>query len=275
MPMIEASLTRRQLLAGSLAAALTPTLARAAARPVTVGFIYVGPKNDYGWNQSHAVAAKKVAQLEGVKIIEQENVPETVEAEKVMEAMIRQDTAKVVFATSFGYWPSVLKVAPKYPDVLFTHIGALWKDGNPKNTIGYRGYMEEPHYLCGVAAGSELAPKGFLTGAEWNWAAGTRFVKAWQDGTSYPNLLRGGFKQDMVALSPFGRAVTPELRTKILAMKQGFVDDSLKLYKGPLKDNEGNVILKEGEVIANDDNKFKLAVNFLVEGAVGKTGLKK
>ena len=108
-----------------------------------------------------------------------------------------------------------------------------------------------------------------------NWAAGTRFVKAWQDGTSYPNLLRGGFKQDMVALSPFGRAVTPELRTKILAMKQGFVDDSLKLYKGPLKDNEGNVILKEGEVIANDDNKFKLAVNFLVEGAVGKTGLKK
>src|SRR5439155_598185 len=234
----------------------TPPLARAAARPVTVGFIYGGPKNDYGWNRSHAVAAKKVAQLEGVKIIEQENVPETVEAEKVMEAMIRQDTAKVVFATSFGYWPSVLKVAPKYPDVLFTHIGALWKDGNPKNTIGYRGYMEEPHYLCGVAAGS-------------------RFVKAWQDGTSYPNRLRGGFKQDMVALSPFGRAVTPELRTKILAMKQGFVDDSLKLYKGPLKDNEGNVILKEGEVIANDDNKFKLAVNFLVEGAVGKTGLKK
>ena len=28
-------------------------------------------------------------------------------------------------------------------------------------------------------------------------------------------------------------------------------------------------------VIANDDNKFKLGVNFLVEGAVGKTGLKK
>src|SRR5437899_10900863 len=154
MPMIEASLTRRQILAGGLAAGLATTLARAAARPVTVGFIYVGPKNDYGWNQSHAVAAKRVAQLEGVKIIEQENVPETVEAEKVMEAMIRQDNAKVVFATSFGYWPSVLKTAPKYGAVLFTHTGALWKDGNPKNTIGYRGYMEEPHYLCGVAAGS-------------------------------------------------------------------------------------------------------------------------
>lgn len=369
--MNDTTLTRRQLLAGGSAAALAPRLAWAAAKPVTVGFVYVGPKNDYGWNQSHAVAAKKVAQLEGVKVIEQENVPETVEAEKVMEAMIRQDNAKVIFATSFGYWPSVLKAAPRFPDVLFTHIGALWKDGDPKNTIGYRGYMEEPHYLCGVAAGhmtktrkigfigskplyfifnnangfvlgarsvkpaitcqvvitgdwnnpvreaevtnslidqgvdvvianvdsakvvienaerrgiyscgyhtdlSELAPKGFLTGAEWNWAAGTRFVKAWQEGGPYPNLLRGGFRQDMVAISPFGKVVPPDVRASVLKIKQGFTDDSFKLYRGPLKDNEGNVILKEGEVVANDDNKFKLGVNFLVEGAIGKTGLKK
>src|SRR5437867_13107372 len=123
MPMIDASLTRRQLVAGGLAAALAPTLARAAARPVTVGFIYVGPQNDYGWNQSHAVAAKKIAQLEGVKLIEQENVPETVEAEKVMEAMIRQDGASVLLPSSFGYWPHLLKVARKYPDVRFAHIG--------------------------------------------------------------------------------------------------------------------------------------------------------
>lgn len=369
-------LTRRQALAGAAnvvaAGALGSVLPRLAhaQKPVTVGFVYVGPKNDYGWNQSHAVAARKIAQLEGVKLIEQENVPETVEAEKVMEAMVRQDGAKVVFATSFGYWPHLLKVARKYPDALFAHIGALWKDGDPKNAIGYRGYMEEPHYLCGMAAGqmtktgkiafmgskpvyfifnncngfilgarsvnpkvtcqvvitgdwnnpvreaevtnslidqgvdvivanvdsakvvienaerrgiyscgyhtdvSALAPKGFLTGAEWNWAAGTQFVKAWQTGGSYPNMLRGGFKQDMVALSPFGRAVPEDLRAKILKARQGFVDDSLKLYHGPLKDNEGNVVLKEGEVIANDDNKFKLGVKFIVEGGVGKTGLK-
>jgi basic membrane protein A len=369
-------ITRRQVLAASAnvvaAGALTSLLPRMAQaqKPVTVGFIYVGPKNDYGWNQSHAVAAQKIARMEGVKLIEQENVPETVEAEKVMEGMIRQDGARVIFASSFGYWPSVLKVARKYPDALFAHIGALWKDGDPKNTIGYRGYMEEPHYLCGVAAGhmtksgkiafvgskpvyfifnncngfilgarsvnpkvtcqvvitgdwnnpvreaevtnslidqgvdvivanvdsakvvienaerrgiwscgyhtdlSALAPKGFLTGAEWNWAAGGQFVKAWQTGGSYPNLLRGGFKQDMVALSPFGRAVPEDVKAKVLKARQGFVDDSLKLYRGPLKDNEGNVVLKDGEVIANDDNKFKLGVKFIVEGGVGKTGLK-
>ena len=51
-------------------------------------------------------------------------------------------------------------------------------------------------------------------------------------------------------------------------------DDSFKLYKGPLKDNEGNVVLKEGEIIGNEDNVFKLNVKFLVEGAIGRTGLK-
>jgi len=377
--MNESSLTRRQVLrasggltgAAALSALLPGLEARAAAKPMTVGFIYVGPKNDYGWNQAHAVAARKIAQLEGVKLIEQENVPETIEVEKVMEGMIRQDGAGVIFPTSFGYWPHILKLARKYPDVLFVHIGALWKEGDPKNTIGYRGYMEEPHYLCGVAAGhasktgkigfigskpvyfifnnangfilgarsvnpsltchvvltgdwnnpvreaevtqslidqgvdvivanvdsakvvienaerrgimscgyhtdlSELAPKGFLTGAEWNWAAGAQFVKAWQTGGPYPNLLRGGFRLDMVALSPFGRAVPETVRATILKSRQAFTDDSLKLYRGPLKDNEGNVVLTAGQVIANDDNKFKLAVNFLVEGAIGKTGLKK
>jgi basic membrane protein A and related proteins len=375
----DSRVTRRQVLkaSGSLVLAsgfgtlLSDVAARAAVKPITVGFIYVGPRNDYGWNQSHAVAAKRIASLEGVKLIEQENVPETVEVEKVMEGMIRQDGAKVLFPSSFGYWPSILKIAPKYPDVLFAHIGALWKDGDPKNTIGYRGYIEEPHYLCGAAAGylsktgkigfigskpvffifnncngfilgarsvnpkltcqvvitgdwnnpvkeaevtnsladqgvdvvvanvdspkvvietaerrgiyscgyhtdlSGLAPKGFLTGAEWNWAVGGQFVKAWQTGGQYPNLLRGGFREDMVTLSPFGKAVPEEVRVKVLKLRQGFVDDSLKLYRGPLKDNEGNVILQEGQVISNNDTKFKLGVNFLVEGAIGQTGLKK
>jgi simple sugar transport system substrate-binding protein len=131
-------------------------------------------------------------------------------------------------------------------------------------------------YSCGYHTDlSELAPRGFLTGAEWNWAAGARFVQAWQSGSPYPNLLRGGFRQDMVALSPFGRAVPEDVRARIVKIKQGFADDSFKLYRGPLRDNEGNVILREGQVIANDDNAFKLGVKFLVEGAIGTTGLKK
>src|SRR5476649_514865 len=83
--------SRRQFLArsgniiaaGSLAAAL-PMLARAQAKPMTVGFLYTGVRQDYGWNQAHVVAARQIAKLDGVKLLEQENVPETAESEKVM-----------------------------------------------------------------------------------------------------------------------------------------------------------------------------------------------
>ncbi|WP_135505860.1 BMP family ABC transporter substrate-binding protein [Roseovarius aestuariivivens] len=337
----------------------------AAMDNVTVGFIYVGPRQDYGWNQSHWDAAKKVAAIDGVTVVEQENVPETAEVEKVIQSMIELDGARVIFGTSFGYWDSLKKMALQYPDVLFTHIGAIWKEGDPANVIGYRGYTEEAHYLCGIAAGrmsktgkigfigskplyfiynncngfvlgaqsvnpemtcnvvitgdwnnpvkeaettnslidqgcdviianvdspkvsvetaeargvytcgyhsdlSALAPNGFLTGAEWNWASGVEFVEAFVAGDSYPNLKRGGFKEDMVAISPFGDAVPQEVRDEVLAAKQGFIDDTLKLYKGPLEDNKGNVILEEGEVIENTDTPFKLGVDWFVKGTTG------
>ena len=120
------SVSRRSLLigganivaAGTFLSALGPLARAADAKPITVGFIYAATRNDYGFNQSFAVAAKRIAQLPGVKLIEQERVPETVEVERVMESMIQLDGAKVVFPTSFGFWPFIQKLAPKYPDVL-------------------------------------------------------------------------------------------------------------------------------------------------------------
>src|SRR4051794_26479497 len=152
-----AMISRRDVLLGGAGAVAAVAAAHGALaqapKPITVGFIYAATRNDFGFNQSHAVAARKIAQLPGVKLIEQERVPETAQVERVMESMIQLDGAKAIFATSFGYWPFVQKLAPKYPDVLFVHGGGLWKEGDAKNTIGYRGYMEEPHYLCGIAAG--------------------------------------------------------------------------------------------------------------------------
>jgi basic membrane protein A and related proteins len=371
------SMTRRQILRNSgalMAAGSVMALASSrilATGSVTVGFIYEGSKDDFGWNQSHAVGARKIAKLTGAKLVEQENVPERADVERVMESMIQLDGATVLFPTSFGYWPFILKLAVKYPKVLFVHAGGLWKQGDPTNVISYRGYMEEPHYCCGIAAGmmtkshkigfvgpkplyfifnncngftlgarsvnpevtsliiitgdwanpvkdadavnslvdqgcdvivsdsdapkvsietaerrgvrscgyhtdlSSLAPKGFITGAEWNWAKGTDFVKAWETGDKYPNLLIGGFKQDLVAISPFGPNVPDAVKSAVLKARDEFANDTLKLYQGPLKDNEGNLVLKDGQVIANDDSNFKTKVNFLVEGTQGQTGLKK
>ncbi|HEY5090281.1 MAG TPA: BMP family ABC transporter substrate-binding protein, partial [Polyangia bacterium] len=92
----------------------------AAPTPLTIGFIYVGPKSDYGYNQAHAQGAAVIAKLPGVKIREEEMVPETSAVQKTMESMINLDGATVIFPTSFGYFdPHILKEAAKYKNVTF------------------------------------------------------------------------------------------------------------------------------------------------------------
>ncbi|MDB5582264.1 MAG: Purine-binding protein precursor, partial [Bradyrhizobium sp.] len=53
------NLNRRHFLQGTAAAALAGTtgIRLAQAADVTIGIVYVGPRDDYGWNQAHAVAA--------------------------------------------------------------------------------------------------------------------------------------------------------------------------------------------------------------------------
>ena len=97
-----------------------------AAPPITVGFIYVGPKTDYGYNQAHAQGAAAIAKLPGVKIREEEMVPEDAKVQKTMESMINLDGATLLFPTSFGYFdPHILKEAGKNKDVTFLHCGGL------------------------------------------------------------------------------------------------------------------------------------------------------
>lgn len=85
-----------------------------AADKLVVGVIYVGPRDDFGYNQAQAQAVAAIKKLPGVKVIEEEKVPETVAVQKTMEAMINQDKATLIFATSFGYFdPHVLKMAEK------------------------------------------------------------------------------------------------------------------------------------------------------------------
>ncbi len=124
-------------------------------KEASIGFIYVGPKDDYGYNQAHAIGAAAVKKMPGVKVTEEEKVPETIDVQKTMKSMIEVDGANLIFPTSFGYFdPHVLKVAKEYPNVMFLHCGGLWTEGkHPKNVGSYFGYIDEPQYLSGIVAG--------------------------------------------------------------------------------------------------------------------------
>ena len=150
--------------AAALGSALPYSAARAAG--LTIGFIYVGPKDDYGYNQAHAEGAAAVKAMEGVTVVEEENVAETVDVQKSMESMINFDGASLLFPTSFGYFdPHILALAPKYADVRFEHCGGLWQaDKHPKNTGSYFGYIGMGQFLNGIAAGHATKSKkiGFV-----------------------------------------------------------------------------------------------------------------
>ena len=161
-------ISRRHLLQGAAAigtvAGLLPGRPAFAADTV-VGFIYVGPRDDYGYNQAHAQGAAALKKMPGVKVVEEENVPETDAVEKTMELMINLDGATLLFPTSFGYYdPHMLKIAAKYPKIRFEHCGGLWTEKDPKNAASYFGYIDEAQYVTGIVAGhtSKTGKLGFV-----------------------------------------------------------------------------------------------------------------
>jgi simple sugar transport system substrate-binding protein len=350
----------------ALAAGLAPR--RALAKDVVVvGFVYVGPKDDYGYNQAHAEGAAALKAMPGIKLIEEEKVPETLDVQKTMESMIELDGATLLFPTSFGYFdPHMLKVAEKYKDIQFRHCGGLWDESkHPKNTGSYFGYIGMCQYLNGIAAAhvskskklgfvaakpipqvlmninsfelgaksvdpnivtqviftgdwsmpvkeaeatnslvdsgvdvvtchvdgpkvvvetaerrgiyvcgyhanqAKLAPKGYLTGAEWNWATiYEMFAEKALKGEPLPNFVRGGLAENFVKMSPFGPAVPDAARKQVDSVKAEMMKGGFPVIKGPLKDNKGNQVASSGQ--AYPETAIELEkMNYLVEGVIG------
>ena len=152
--------------AGLAAVGSDMTLQQAQAAHLNVGFIYVGPKDDFGYNQAHAEGATVVKNMEGVIVVEEENVAETIDVQKSMESMINFDGTTLLFPTSFGYFdPHILALAGKYTDVRFQHCGGLWSaDKHPGNVGSYFGYIGMGQYLNGIVAGHTSQSKkiGFV-----------------------------------------------------------------------------------------------------------------
>ena len=365
-------LPRRRLIAGGALAGASLALPGAmrmalAQAPLIVGVIYVGPRGDFGYNQAQAAAAAALKKMPGIKVVEEENVPETIAVQKTMEAMINQDGASLIFPTSFGYFdPHMLKMAEKYPKVRFAHCGGMWAEGkHPKNTGSYFGYIDECQYLAGVIAGhasktkklgfiaakpipqvlrnanaftmgarsvdpsittriiftgewsmpvkeaeastslidqgadvltshvdspkvivetaekrgifssgyhasqAALAPKGYLTGAEWDWATPYGLqVKAAKEGKPMPNFLRGGLKDGYVKMSAYGPAVSAAAKAKADAVKAEMMKGSFVIFKGGLKDNKGKIVIPVGKNLDQFNAELE-AMNYLVEGVIG------
>ncbi|MHB1393611.1 MAG: BMP family ABC transporter substrate-binding protein [Clostridia bacterium] len=131
-------------------AAAAPTEAP-KAEPLKVGFVYIGSAKDGGYTQAHDEGRLYLEQQLGDKIVTmfKEGVPESSEAEKVMNDLIDQGCT-VIFANSFGHMDFVEKAAKAHPDIKFYHASG-YKSG--PNFTNYFGAMEQARYLAGIVAG--------------------------------------------------------------------------------------------------------------------------
>ena len=363
-------ISRRRILQGTAALTLGSafTLQRAAAADTTVGFIYVGSRDDYGYNQAHAAGAAALKGMAGIKVVEEEKVPETDAVEKTMESMINLDSATLLFPTSFGYFnPHMIKTAQKFPKLRFEHCGGLWTDKDPKNAGSYFGYIDEAQHVAGIIAGystksgklgfvaakpipqvlrninawtlgaklanpkvttqviftgdwsmpvkeaeatnslvdqgvdvitchvdgpktvvenaarrgamvcgyhvnqATLAPKAYLTGAEWNWEAlYPRFVKVFNAGETIPNFYRGGLKEGLVKVSPYGDMVAEAARKHADDVKAKLAAGGYVIFKGPISDNKGKTVIAAGVERGQTDTELE-QMDYLVDGVIGAT----
>ena len=111
-----------------------------------------------------------------------------------------------------------------------------------------------------------LAPKGFITGAEYKWET---IYKAYAAeiaaGKKLPNMLSGGYDVDMVQNTPFGAGASEEARKAGMA---AIADLKAKkpIYVGPLKDNKGKIVIDKSY---DNTDPYLDKMDYLLEGVVG------
>ena len=121
---------------------------------------------------------------------------------------------------------------------------------------------------------SAIAPQRFLTGAEWSWGVVyRRYAQMIHDGKSVtngtiPRRMTGTLKDQFCRLSPFGPAVTPEMRNQVARVQEQLLNGSQKIYQGPLRDNTGKVVIPAGKTISIEDPALN-RMNWMLEGIEG------
>ncbi len=122
----------------------------------------------------------------------------------------------------------------------------------------------------GIGFSSDMkayAPKAELTAPIWNW--GPYYAKVveavkngtWKTGQDWPSIQSG-----IVDLAPYGDMVPQDVRTLVDQKKQDLANGKFDVFWGPIKAQDGQTKVAEGQKMSDDD---MLNMNWFVKGVVG------
>lgn len=116
---------------------------------------------------------------------------------------------------------------------------------------------------------SDIAPQSWLSSFTYNW--GPYYLaqaQALADGTWESEIVYGSMGEGIVGMSSFGPMVSEETIALVEEKKQQIIDGTLDYWAGPIMDNQGNVVIAEGETIPFEERS--LCCQWLVEGVIGE-----
>jgi basic membrane protein A and related proteins len=160
-------ISRRLLLAGSLATIASPGIAQNRRRrriegEMRVGAMYLGIAGDAGWSHRHDHGLRAaLASLGGrASLTAVERVASDLDGERVAMRLAR-DGHHIVIATSIAHEPGVIEAAKRFPNVMFEQVASTVTAENI-STFDARGY--EARFVQGAIAGrqSRRAAVGFV-----------------------------------------------------------------------------------------------------------------
>jgi simple sugar transport system substrate-binding protein len=111
-------------------------------------------------------------------------------------------------------------------------------------------------------------PKAHLGSAVINW--GPYYIKATRDvleGKWTPGKAWWGVKEGAIDFVSLADDVPAEAKAKLETVKSGLKDGSFVIWKGPITDNTGKVVLEKDKVA---DDEFLVGIKFFVQGVEGQ-----
>jgi basic membrane protein A len=133
-----------------------------ADTPLKIGYVYVGPVDDGGWNTAHEAARQEMLKALGDKVTSTyvASVAEGPDSERVFRDLANQGCG-LIFGTSFGYMDPLMKVAKAFPNIKFEMCTGF---KSAPNVANYNIRFHEGRSVIGTIAGmlSKTGVGGYL-----------------------------------------------------------------------------------------------------------------
>eukprot|EP01063_Lacrimia_lanifica_P023674 TRINITY_DN3130_c0_g1_i1.p1 TRINITY_DN3130_c0_g1~~TRINITY_DN3130_c0_g1_i1.p1 ORF type:complete len:1149 (+),score=316.89 TRINITY_DN3130_c0_g1_i1:59-3448(+) len=149
------------------AAALT---AGSEARDLHAAFLFSGDISDYGWSFTHNLGRMEaqrqmMASRSDPSDVIKTSLHETVapgDAARLIGHLVKNESADVVFATSFMFHDQMFAAAKEYPEAAFVHVSGYY--GGVPNFATVHGRIYQGRYISGFTAGGATRRKriGFI-----------------------------------------------------------------------------------------------------------------